>query len=96
MARQNELLDNTTIHFIAHHSCWVWFNIRMMWTSTIFAVLTVSICVMNKGVVSNAILVIALQYSCEMGWLMHFFGCFNWFMRMMIDVQKVLNLQNAP
>ena len=27
---------------------------------------------------------------------MHFFGCFNWFMRMMIDVQKVLNLQDAP
>lgn len=63
MARQNKLLDDTTIHFIAHHSCWIWFNLRMFWTSTIFAILTIMVCVNNKGIVSNAVLVIALQYA---------------------------------
>lgn len=60
MARQNALLDNTTTHFIAHHSCWVYYNLRMTWSSMIFSVLTVVVCVMNKGLVANATLVIAL------------------------------------
>lgn len=96
MAKQNALLDMTTTHFIAHHSCWVWFNIRMFYTSLIFAVLTIFIVAMNKGVVASGVLCVALQYGTEMGWLMHWFGCLNWFMRMLIDVQKVLNLQSAP
>ena len=96
MAKQNNLLDMTTTHFIAHHSCWVWFNLRMFYTSLIFAVLTIFIVAMNKGVVAGGVLCVALQYGCEMGWVMHWFGCLNWFMRMLIDVQKVLNLQDAP
>ena len=95
-ARQNYLLDQTTIHFIAHHSCWVWFNLRMFYTSSIFAVLTIVLCAMNKGSIAGASLVIALNYSTEMGWFMHFFGCLNWFMRMLTDVQKVFNLQECP
>lgn len=95
-ARQNHLLDQTTIHFIAHHSCWVWFNLRMFYTSSIFSVLTIILCAMNKGSVAGASLVIALNYSTEMGWFMHFFGCLNWFMRMLTDVQKVFNLQECP
>ena len=91
-ARQNHLLDQTTIHFIAHHSCWVWFNLRMFYTSSIFAVLTICLCAWNKGSIAGASLVIALNYSTEMGWFMHFFGCLNWFMRMLTDVQKVFNL----
>jgi len=92
MAKQNKMLDMTTIHFIAHHSCWVWFNIRMYYTSLIFAVLTIFVVAMNKGVVAGGVLCVAIQYGCEMGWIMHWFGCLNWFMRMLIDVQKVLNL----
>ena len=94
--RQNHLLDQTTTHFIAHHSCWVWFNLRMFYTSKILAIVTIVMCAMNKGSVDNVSLVIALQYSCYMGWMMHFFGCLNWFSRMLIDVQKVFNLQEAP
>ena len=87
-ARQNYLLDQTTIHFIAHHSCWVWFNLRMFYTSSIFAVLCIVLCAMNKGSgsVAGASFVIALEYSTEMSWFMHFFGCLNWFMRMLTDV----------
>ena len=31
MAKQNTLLDKTTTHFIAHHSCWNWYQFRMQW-----------------------------------------------------------------
>jgi len=31
-----------------------------------------------------------------MGWLMHFFGCLNWFMRMANDAEKVFALQEVP
>lgn len=60
MARQNALLDHTTTHFIAHHSCWIYYNLRMTYATMIFSVLTVVVCVMNKGLVSNTSLVIAL------------------------------------
>jgi len=53
MAKQNHLLDNTTIHFIAHHSCWVHYNIRMYWTTMLFCVMGTFICVMNKGTVDS-------------------------------------------
>ena len=68
----------------------------MFYTSKILAIVTIVMCAMNKGSVDNVSLVIALQYSCYMGWMMHFFGCLNWFSRMLIDVQKVFNLQEAP
>ena len=68
----------------------------MFYTSSIFAVLTICLCAMNKGSIAGASLVIALNYSTEMGWFMHFFGCLNWFMRMLTDVQKVFNLQECP
>ena len=50
---------------------------------------------MNKGVVSNITLVLLLNWS-DMGWLQHFFGCYNHIQRMMVNVQRVFNLQAAP
>ena len=31
-----------------------------------------------------------------MGWLMHFFGCLNWFMRVVVRAQRCFNLSNIP
>jgi len=86
MARQMELLDKTTTHFIAHHSCWCWFNIRMFSATKVFSLCTILICFMNKGVVSNVTLSLLINWSTDLSWLMHFFGCLNWFMRMMVQV----------
>ena len=96
MARQSALLDDTTTHFIAHHSCWCWYNIRIFTATKIFSLCTIYICFMNKGLVSNVSLVMLMNWSMDMPWLMHFFGCLNWFMRMMVQVQRVFNLQEAP
>jgi len=96
MKKQNDLLDHTTTHFIAHHSCWNWYQTRMQWLSKCIAFCAIVICVMNKGVVSNVTLVLLLNWSTNMDWLQHFFGAFNWMQRMMIEVQRVFNLQAAP
>ena len=58
-------------------------------------VMAVFICVSNKGIVSNVTLVLLVNWS-EMDWLQHFFGCYNWVQRIMVDVQRVFNLQSAP
>lgn len=68
MAKQNKLLDFTTTHFIAHHSCWNWYQFRMQWISKCIQVLAIVIIIMNKGVVSNVTLVLLLNWS-DMGWL---------------------------
>ena len=95
MAKQNSLLDNTTIHFIAHHSCWNWYQFRMQWLAKVIQMAAIVTCVMNKGIVSNVTLVLLINWS-DMGWLQHFFGCYNHIQRMMCDVQRVFNLQAAP
>ena len=95
MKRQNDMLDKTTTHFIAHFSCWNWYQIRMVWLVKLIQVYCVVICVYNKGIVSNVTLVLLINWS-DMGWLQHFFGCYNWGQRIMCDVQRVFNLQDAP
>ena len=93
--KQNEMLDKTTTHFIAHHSCWNWYQLRMVWLVKWIQVCCVLICITNKGVVNNVALVLLINWS-DMGWLQHFFGCYNWGQRLMCDVQRVFNLQDAP
>ena len=36
------------------------------------------------------------NWTIDMGWMMHFFGCINWFMRELISAQRVFNLQDIP
>ena len=59
-------------------------------------VCAVLVVIANKGLVSNVTLCLLYSWTTHMGWLMHFFGAFNWFQRMMIQVQRVFNLQQAP
>ena len=93
--KQNEMLDKTTTHFIAHHSCWNWYQLRMVWLVKWIQICCVLICIKNKGIVNNVALVLLVNWS-DMGWLQHFFGCYNWGQRLMCDVQRVFNLQDAP
>lgn len=95
MAKQNSLLDFTTVHFIAHHSCWNWYQFRMQWIAKCIQVCAIVIIIVNKGIVSNVTLVLLVNWS-DMGWLQHFFGCYNHIQRVMCDVQRVFNLQAAP
>lgn len=69
---------------------------RMQWVSKCISICAIVICIVNKGVVSNVTLVLLLNMSTNMDWLQHFFGCYNHIQRMMIEVQRVFNLQAAP
>ena len=94
--RQNQLLDRSTTHFIAHHSCWCWYNTRMFVATKMISLLTIYIVLTSKGLVNNVALVLLINWSMDMPWLMHIFGCLNHFMRMMVQVQRVFNLKKAP
>ena len=92
LARQNGMLDHTTTHFIAHHSCWIWYNLRMGAITNLIPIAAIITCVMNKGVVSNVTLCILFNKTIHLDWLMHIFGTFNHFQRLMVQVQRVFNL----
>lgn len=96
LARQYGMLDDTTVHFIAHHSCWIWYNLRMAAASNLIPIAAIITCIMNKGTVSNVTLCILFQKTIDLEWLMHIFGTINHFQRLMVQVQRVFNLQNAP
>ena len=54
MKKQNELLDKTTLHFIAHHSCWCWFNVRMQCITKIISVVAL-IVIANNRLTTNSV-----------------------------------------
>jgi ABC-type multidrug transport system fused ATPase/permease subunit len=96
MKKQHELLDKTTTHFIAHHSSWCWYNLRMFYSSTIFHVLALLLIAKARTTHDTVSLVLLYNWTNDMGWLMHVCGCFNWFKRNMVEAQRVFNLQIVP
>ena len=96
MAKQHEMLDKTTTHFIAHHSCWCWFNLRMFVTSQFFPFIALLVIARNRTTVEPVTLLLLLNWSQDMNWFMHFFGCLNWFMRVVVKAQRCFNLSDIP
>ena len=92
MKKQHMLLDKTTIHFIAHHSCWCWYNLRMYVITQIFFVMTMIVIAKNRVSTDTVTLTLLFGWASNMDWIMHFFGCINWFMRSANEVQRVFNL----
>ena len=90
------LIDRTTKHFIAHHSCWCWFNLRMFYATQIIPVLAMLVIAKQRLVTNQVSLALLFSWTIDMGWLMHFFGCLNWFMRLVVQAQRVFNLQAIP
>ena len=50
---------------------------------------------MNKGIVSDVKIMMLLDYS-QADFIIHIFNCFHWFERMVMQVQRILNLLDAP
>ena len=50
---------------------------------------------MNKGYVSDVRLIMLMEYS-QADFIIHMFNCFHWFERMVMQVQRILNLLDAP
>lgn len=81
MAKQHDLLDRTTLHFIAHHSCWCWYNIRMFYTSKLFYIIALFLIAKYRASYDTISLILLFRWTTDMSWIMHFMGCINWFMR---------------
>ena len=96
MQKQHDLLDKTTIHFIAHHSCWCWYNMRMFFSSTMFHILALILIARSRTTHDTVSLVLLYNWTNDMGWLMHVCGCWNWFKRNVVEAQRVFNLQTVP
>ena len=96
MAKQHKLLDKTTTHFIAHHSCWCWYNLRMMYASYLFYGLAMMLIAKNRGNFDTVTLVLLFNWTNDMGWIMHVTTCFSWFKRNVVETQRVFNLHKVP
>ena len=81
MKKQHDLLDKTTTHFIAHHSCWCWYNLRLFYTSKLFYILAIFLIAKTRTTTETITLVLLFRWTTDMGWLMHLSGCLNHFMR---------------
>jgi len=96
MKKQHEMLDKTTVHFIAHHSCWCWYNIRMMYASYLFHGLVLLLIAKYRTSAETISLVMLYNWTTDMGWLMHVITCFSWFKRNVVETQRVFNLHDVP
>jgi len=94
--KQKSKIDDQTRHFIAHHSCWCWYNLRFFYISCLFYVTTLILIAKNRTAADTVVLVLCFNWTQDMGWLMHFFGCMNWFKRNVSEAQRVFNLHHAP
>ena len=96
IAKRLEWCDKTTIHFIAHHSCWNWFNLRMYWATKFIFLCGATICITMKGSVDSILLSLVLTYTIDLNWIMHIFGTINWINRMMVQCARVHKLEEIP
>ena len=67
--REFEMMDKTTIQFIAHHSCWVWFNLRLFYTCKLVAAAGMIVCLTMKGQVNSVTLSLVLTYTLDLDWV---------------------------
>ena len=96
MAKQHKLFDDSTRAFIAGHSCWCWYNIRMHATSKIITFTALWLIAKYRLVGDPITLVLLYNYTIYMGFIMHFLNCVNWFGRLVAKVERVFNLQEIP
>ena len=96
MAKQHEMLDKTTLHFIGHHSVWCWFNLRMFGTSKLLTAICIFVIAKNRLTQDSLSLVMLFYWTIDMHWLMYFVTCINDCMRQMTQAQRVYNLQEIP
>lgn len=67
MKKQHDLLDKTTTHFIANHSCWCWYNLRMYYISKLFYIIALGLIAKNRTTADTIALVLLFNWSRDMG-----------------------------
>ena len=82
---RRKICDKETLNFMTHHSCWVWFNLRIYYVSKSIFVAAVIVVVTMKGQYDNIMLSILFSRCLDLDWTFHcIFGTYNWVERMMV------------
>ena len=91
------ICDKETLNFTTHHSCWVWFNLRIYYVSKLIFVAAVVVVITMKGKYDNIMLSMLFSRCLDLDWTFHcIFGTFNHIERFMVQVERVLKLENIP
>ena len=90
------MLDKTTLHFYAHHSLWCWFNCRMQYITKLFSIFALILIAQKRTSTDAVTLVLLLNWTQDLGWLQHFFHCFNHMRSILTRAQRVFNLHDVP
>ena len=82
------------LHFIAYHSCDVWFNLRMWCITKLLFVITIYLIARVRTTADTIQLVILFNWTYNMDWLLtDIFKNINAFRRNVQEAQRVFNLQ---
>jgi len=49
--------------------------------TNLITLVTIITCIQKKGEISNVTLCLLINWTFNMDWLIHLFGCINWFQR---------------
>jgi len=89
------MLDDSTNHFIAHHSAWQWVELRSFLTCKIFFAIGIIGAIAYKGY-SDVEVIIMLVFYSNADWIIHIFGTYQWVQRSFVKVARVYNLMDIP
>ena len=95
--KRRYFVDKTTVNFITHHSCWVWFNLRIYYCSKLIFLAALAIVISMKGTSDDILLSILFTRTLDLDWTFHcIFGTYNWVERMMVQVERILKMERIP
>ena len=94
--KQRKLLDQTTISFIAHGSCWRWYSLRVFYTSRLLYIAAILLIAKSRTTVDTITLVLLFRWTTDSGWFMRIIACINQFKCEAQSAQKVFSLQSVP
>ena len=84
-AKKREIDDKSTINFITHHSCCVWFGMRIYYCSKLIFLATLAIVISMRATADKILLSILFARTLDLDGTFHcIFGTYNWVERMMV------------
>lgn len=71
------MLDKWLLQRNVHHSCWCWFNLRMVISSKVLTVICIFVIAKHRTTEDPISLVMLFYWTIDMHWMMYFITCIN-------------------
>jgi hypothetical protein len=71
------MLNDSTNHFIAHHSSWQWVELRAFLVCKYFLAVGMACAVYYRGFAESEVILMLVFYS-QGDFVIHIFGCYQW------------------